>query len=141
MIITSILLVVHWHDKQKAISRTRAEISSEYLKEVSKLEAERFLVEKGLRDSLYEAIQEKDYEIKTITDRLDNTLVSLQQLRSKYEANSNTRLTCPKPPTEFYREDGEFLAREAARAERVLKERDFYYERYEETRKALGGQE
>lgn len=132
--------MAHWHDKQKAISHTRLEIASEYLKEVSKLEAERFLVERELRDSLHVAIQEKDYEIKTITDRLDSSLVSLQQLRSKYEANTNTSNSCTKPPTEFYREDGEFLAREAARAEKVLKERDFYYERYEEARRRLRDQ-
>lgn len=35
------------------------------------------------------------------------------------------------------REDGEFLAGEAARAEQYLQERDFYYERYEAARKEL----
>lgn len=48
---------------------------------------------------------------------------------------TETRKTCTG--AELYREDGLFLAREAARAERITKERDFYYEQYERARAAL----
>lgn len=40
---------------------------------------------------------------------------------------------------ELYQEDGLFLRREAARAEALIEERDYYYNQYENVRKSLNG--
>ena len=40
----------------------------------------------------------------------------------------------------YTKEDAEFLTREAARADRVTEERNYYYDRYEDARRLLQGE-
>jgi hypothetical protein len=82
---------------------------------------------------------EKDAKINLINSQLNTVLVSLHNRPSRPEtitSDSPSSQACTG--RELYREDGEFLAREAARAERVLAERDYYYQQYEEVRIKYG---
>src|SRR5690606_21753895 len=91
----------------------------------------------SLLNSALEDIKKKDEELKDINNKYAALANSLQQ-RPRREDNSNTpgsASTCTG--AELLREDGEFLAREAARADRILKERDYYYEQYRRAREAL----
>jgi hypothetical protein len=84
----------------------------------------------------------KDNEINRITAERDD---AIKRLRNRPE-----RPSTPTPPKdsdvvqactarELYREDAEFLTREAARAQSVIAERNYYYQQYEKVRKQLHG--
>ena len=130
-----ILGLGYWHnsDKNKAIEAVKISLSL-------KAEQEARAKEQIMNYDAYKLRAEKDDKIQTINSQLDS---ALRQLRNRPLRPSN-----PSAPsvgeactgTKLYREDAEFLAREAARAESVKAERDYYYERYENARKSLAGE-
>jgi len=79
--------------------------------------------------------KEKDEQISRIGDALNVSIKRLQQRPSRPQVITEIReIISPCTGRELYREDGEFLTREAARAERIITERDYYFQRYEEAR-------
>lgn len=82
------------------------------------------------------ALRAKQNEINKLASRVSSLRSELLNRPSRSD---------PVPPEasptctgrELYREDGEFLVGEASAAERILLERDYYYERYEEARQQL----
>lgn len=84
----------------------------------------------------------KDDEINRISGKLDAALISLRNRPSRPStpyAPKNTPVGEACTAGELYREDAEFLTREAARADQVLAERNYYFQRYESVRKELNG--
>lgn len=125
-------LVWHYVDKRNAIQRVHAEYT---LKAYKNAEQTNKTTIELLNSSLVD-LQKKDNEIKRITILHDNLA---ERLRNRPSRNSSTTSEARKTCTgaELYREDGLFLAGEAARAERIIKERDFYYEQYERARQRI----
>lgn len=87
-----------------------------------------------LRKSNDLALGKKNAEIETINSKLALLRSELRKRPSRSTA-SQAGPSCTG--RELLREDAEFLAGEAARAERIMKERNYYYERYEEARQQL----
>lgn len=87
-----------------------------------------------LRKSNDLALGKKNAEIETINSKLALLRSELRKRPSRSAATSSPSSCTGR---ELLREDAEFLAGEAARAERIMKERNFYYERYEEARQQL----
>jgi hypothetical protein len=82
--------------------------------------------------------KERDEEITSITVARDNIIRSLQQRSSRPQIITETReIRKACTGRELFKEDGEFLTREAARAEKILMERNYYYDRYEQARQFL----
>ncbi len=84
----------------------------------------------------------KDEEIARINVSLDDALKRLRDRpvrpstpNTPKDANAGEACTA----RELYREDAEFLTREAARANQVIAERNYYYQQYEKARKILNG--
>lgn len=134
-----IAVAIGWHvlDKRNAVQSSveaqRAMYTSLIQQEVIRAqETSTSLLTSALKD-----LQTKEDEIKDINNKLSNALRRLQQRPSREDSSSDSRNSLSCTGAELLREDGEFLAREAARADRILKERDFYYEQYERARKAL----
>lgn len=100
-------------------------------------------IEQRLLNQQKAAIAQKEQEMlqKALDERVKYEK-KLNSINSKYVALSNSLRSRPSRESsvaqpassctgrELYREDGEFLAREAARAQRVLEERNYYYEQY-----------
>lgn len=87
------------------------------------------------------ADKDKQDALKKVATDYQSQLDSLRkrQVRpSVLPAASDVAGTCTG--AQLYREDAEFLAGEAARAEQVRIERDYYYGRYEDARKMLAGE-
>ena len=128
------LWAFHEYDKAQAVREVekRAEQASKEYKE----RTER--VQKTLDASHRSALKEKDDKIISIERNLRSDIERLRnrEVRPNVVTITETRETCTG--TGLYREDAEFLTREAARAERVREERDFYWQRYEEARLKLG---
>lgn len=82
--------------------------------------------------------QEKNDEIKKLTADAEFLRISLQQRPSRPQTiYINTEVASSCTGRELYKEDGEFLVREAARAQSVVAERNYYYQQYEQVRKKL----
>lgn len=82
--------------------------------------------------------RKKDEEITRLNNYANNLLARMQQRPSRTEeSNTNSSDTSSCTGRELFKEDGEFLVREAARADRILEERNYYYEQYEQVRKTL----
>lgn len=95
-------------------------------------------VEAYMRDSLTESLEILNENFNNISVSLDVANSLLDKYKTKPNSNTKpTSATCTRESPELYREDAEFLIKEAGRAERILKERDFYYERYEFARRQL----
>lgn len=141
-----LLLAVGWHvqDKHKAVQeateRTTSVLNAKYdksLKEAA-VKAQKASIE--LQASADKTRQEKDEKINDINARLAAALSELRK-RPNRPANPPEYTGSEQACTarELYREDAEFLTREAARADSILAERDYYYQQYEEVRKKLNG--
>jgi hypothetical protein len=123
-----------------AVIKAKAEVELTYQKSVTAAVEKAVSTERILKEQSFKTIEKKDEQLKTIQSRLSNTLSELQY-RKKRESSTTNSSTPSNTSTctgaELYREDAEFLAREAARAEGVLKERDYYYSEYENARRAF----
>lgn len=128
------LWAFHEYDKAKAVNEVvkQAEKASKDYKE----RTER--VQKTLDASHRLALKEKDVKITSIERNLRSDIERLRnrEVRPNVVTITETRETCTG--TGLYREDAEFLTREAARAEKVRIERDYYWQQYEDARLKLG---
>ena len=127
------LWAFHEYDKAQAVNEVveQAEKASKDYKE----RTER--VQKTLDDSHRLALKEKDVKITSIERNLRSDIERLRnrEVRPNVVTITETRETCTG--TGLYREDAEFLTREAARAEKVRIERDYYWQQYENARLEL----
>lgn len=127
------LWAFHEYDKAQAVNEVvkQAEKASKDYKE----RTER--VQKTLDASHRLALKEKDVKISSIERNLRSDIERLRnrEVRPNVVTITETRETCTG--TGLYREDAEFLTREAARAEKVLTERNYYWQQYENARLEL----
>lgn len=128
----------HIHEIEDAKNSVVQEYSAEYVKGIEKALA----VSQELHTQSIQKEGQLRNEIKNISDKHSSLVNSLRQRPSRENVSSegSSSTTCAPPSItglSLSREDGEFLAGEAARAEQYLQERDFYYERYEAARKEL----
>lgn len=115
-------------------------MNAEYQNKLNKAIENAREIETLMRRSQEQQKALKDAQIKDINSKLDAALTELRKRPQRQPTQNHP----PTPSTttsctgaELYREDGEFLAGEAARAERVLTERNYYYEQYENARRQL----
>lgn len=143
-VVIASLLGLHYVDKhyavQEAITATTSSLNTKYDKSLKEANEKALRASNDLQASADKKLEEKDAKIKTIGVRLDS---ALSELRNRPYRPSDIA-TNPGPvqactATGLYREDAEFLTREAARAASVVAERDYYYEQYEEVRKKING--
>lgn len=92
---------------------------------------------KALEASLRSETKQKDAKIDSIQRQLADTIKRLRERPVRPNVVTVTEIREACTGRELYREDGEFLAREAARSERVLEERNFYWQQYENARVKL----
>ena len=97
-------------------------------------------------NALIKDLQAKTKELEddktNIKRQRDFALDSLRKRPTRAEATVSASTSAPSAAktctgSELPREDAEFLTGEAANAELIAKERDFYYERYEQSRLRL----
>ena len=130
-----------WHKNKlaEASKLAKTEVVKEYADDALEQALEAVAVERDMIKQSLEDERKKTDEKQAIIASRDALIRSLQQ-RPKRESAKNTSavspLSCPSSTgAELYKEDGEFLAGEAARAAVIAKERDYYYQQYEQVRK------
>lgn len=93
---------------------------------------------KDMAEQKAAADKDKNEAIKKNTASLQSVIDSLRKRQSRpANVSNNTSAGSTCTGAQLYREDAEFLAREAARADSVIIERDYYYGQYESVRKLL----
>lgn len=127
---------------KETIERGREQVLQEYSQEY--VEELRATIEssKKLHESSSKRIEElinENTRIESERSRLERSLLNRPK---REEAPRSAPSESSSPPSsctgsELYREDGEFLAGEAARADKLIVERDFYWQSYENARKEL----
>lgn len=125
-----------------AISATKVEMTTEYQKKIDEQIAAARVVEDDLRAHTLQYEQVQNEKLKTISTQLDAANRKLRDRPSRESAqtnpsNSGDHEACTG--AKLFREDGEFLTGEAARADTILSQRDYYYQQYELVRKELNG--
>lgn len=123
--------------------RLNAKISAlneSHAKELAQAQAQARAAEKAMQDAADKLRRDHDAKVRVITNRLNTTLAQLRQ-RPKRPASSPAKSTSAGPaPTgcsgsQLYREDSEFLAREAARADLIREGYQQCQQQYEAVRK------
>jgi uncharacterized protein HemX len=123
----------HTYDKAQAVNKVRQEYMVKSQEVITRTERATQALEASTRKS----IKDKENELQNLASQRDAAILSLQHrtVRPSVVTITETRETCTG--RELYREDAEFLTREAARAEKVRVERDFFYDKYEAARLQL----
>ena len=127
------------HDEKlavdKAVTANTATLVAQYNKKLEEADLKFKKQTADMQTSADNQKKEKDEKIATLNVSL-NTAISELRNRPSRPAPSTTPSTesavrgASCDATQLYYEDAEFLTREAARAESVLIERNYYYSRY-----------
>ena len=136
-IVLFLLAAVYADLRLKDVKKTaQQEIIQEFKDEALEQSIETQKADARMRDAVLQAERKKDEHYKAIIDKRDSVIDGLQKRPTRAEA-ADSQLSCPPGSgsgASLHREDATFLAREAARADGVMGERDFYYESYEKAR-------
>lgn len=120
------------------VEHVKNNINAEWMAKLNKAKEEARNVESKLIDDALDMEREKNAKISSLDKHVASLNYRLQQRPSRSSSVSeDTGAGEACTGAQLYREDGIFLAGEAARAERIRIERDYYYEQYENVRKKL----
>lgn len=133
VVVLAALWAFHEYDKAQAVQEVRKELVAKSKEYAERSERATKALEASLRS---ESIQ-KDAKIADIERNLRSAIKRLHDRPVRPNVVTVTEIREACTGAQLYREDGEFLAREAARAERILEERNFYWQQYENARVKL----
>lgn len=129
--IITALLGLHYYDRNRAVEQAKNEMVASYNKELLKNIERASNAEDSIKEESIKIIRNKDEKIKRLTVNVTNLKRLLDSRPSRPKDNSfDTIPSTSCTGRELFKEDGEFLTREAARADRMIIERDYYYEQY-----------
>lgn len=138
IVIVTGLVGFHFWDKQTGINKAVTDVTTSYQAATDRRAREALEKQGELLIKAKISEEEKNAQIVKLATDLYVAVKRLSNRPSRStDSPSNPTDTSSCTGRELYREDGEFLTREAHRAEKVRMERDFYYERYEDVRKQL----
>lgn len=130
------------YEVDAAVQKTTVSLNSEYDKKLKAAELKTAKTEDELRLNALQATRDKNAQIAILTTSLNDALKRLRDRQERPPAQPSGEVASSGgscTARELYREDAEFLTREAYRAQSVIVERDYYYNQYEQARKKLDG--
>ena len=145
VLITIIISLFAYHKIQinKAVTESVTEIELNLAKENFRLKERSLNAQIALQESFDNIQKDKDAKIKNLNARVASLTRSLQERPSRPESSgvsNDSRVEETKQGAtgaQLYRQDGEFLAREAARAELIKEELLTCYKSYDTAKAAL----
>ena len=135
--------ITHERAVSRALEGARSEVKQQYTQTYVEGLQEALKASKAMNTELKESYAKLRKDKDRIIAVRDADIKLLQQRPTRAEVEStrassdNTGCPAALSAAELPREDAEFLTREAARAEGVMGERDFYYEQYETVRRKM----
>jgi hypothetical protein len=129
---------LHIYDRNKAIETAKTQIEAVYDKKLYEAALAANKVQSQMQTQADKEKEVKDAKIKDIDLKLAAAISELRKRPSRTENNpKDTSVAKACTGSSLYAEDAEFLTREAARADKILLERDYYYSQYESVRRIL----
>lgn len=136
-LIAALLGVHYWSQGvavATAIELTTGRLNKEWQSKLDISLAKKDKAQIDLSNSHYQEVAEKDAKIKDVSGKLTIALRSLQSRPTRSESAtiiaSGAEVTKTCTGSSLPREDADFLTREAARADQLIVERDYYYNEY-----------
>lgn len=140
------LLGSHYYLQNKAVIKavkvTTITIETQYKDKLIKAQQQAADATAKLNSQKVKADEDKANAVQAVSAEYSRIVSELQSRPTRKDLTSSVasavasaRKACTG--SELYREDAEFLAGEAARADKVTIERDYYYGRYEDARRIL----
>lgn len=128
----------HVYLVNRAVAKAEAVQLAEFNKQVMENVLRTIEAEDQLKAGNKALMDKKNEDLSHITRERDKLIRMLRDRPQRDPAisvppSSGTACT----GAELYRQDGEFLAGEAARADKILRERNYYYDQYEQARKKI----
>jgi flagellar motor protein MotB len=137
-VLAAVLFLVGWTANGWRLNQRIAEIRTHYAQAEAKAQAEARKKEQALVEKAEQVRKRKDEQIKAINNRLAAVTRELRERPSRSDSNTSSTATCSGGTgSTLFREDGEFLIGEAARADRLRQALKECYARYEEVRKEI----
>jgi len=129
------LIGIHMYDKHQAITKAVAEVNMAYELKFTQIDKKAKEEKIVLLEAQQKEREKKDENIRNLNSKLNNAIgmLSIRKERSQGSGESSGAGTACTG-RELFQEDGEFLIREASRADQTVIERDYYYEQYEKAR-------
>ena len=134
------LIAIHEYDKREEVNKAVTAVHSSYKIEADRRRIIAFQEAEKLATKQRIDREQRDEQVRNIERQLSNARKLLNDRKERpkdSEQPPQVGSTCTG--RELYKEDGEFLVREAARADKALTDRDFYYNQYENARKMIEG--
>lgn len=132
--------VIVAHEVGIAVTNTETKLNSEYKTKLLVSAGQARIKEQDLEDQAKTTKANTDAKIKGLDSQLAIAIDKLRNRPERPTPTNNPETTSDREACtgrELFKEDGEFLTREAARADKILLQRDYYYQRYEDARKEL----
>lgn len=153
-LIVLVLLVVagivsHFILEKRAVSQaiivTTTKIETEYKTKLIAAQQKAADQTSALNTYKVQADKDKTNEINRISAEYEHTISSLSDRPTRADLTSSVASAVARARSactgaQLFKEDGGFLAGEAARADKIIVERDYYYGRYEDARRTLAGE-
>lgn len=138
--VIALLIGGHFYLQNQAVNSAVKKIEDKYKLELQIAEQKAITSTANIYKNTIEDLNIKNEKLNNIASEYKLTIDSLRNRKSRpsetiYSTITEVRETCTG--SQLFREDAEFLAGEASRANEVIVERDFYYQRYEEARLML----
>lgn len=136
----AVALGLGWQVNGWRLNAKISELTASHAEELAKAQAKARAAEQAMQDAADKLRRDHDAKVRDITNRLNATLAELRK-RPKRPASKPTTTPNPGPATQgcsgaqLYREDSEFLAREAARADLIRQGYVQCQQQYEAVRK------
>lgn len=113
-------LVIGWTINGWRLNASIASLKASHAKEVSTYYEGAREAEIALIEAVKKIRKERDNEIKDLNSRLGSALSGLQQREARSSSADTARACSATTGAELSKEDAEFLAREAARADTIV---------------------
>lgn len=145
IVLTSIILGYSWHESKihEVAVQAQEEIRREVIESNLELVQEKDKVQKELSNEIQVIKTRSQANEKAITDSLNSAIKLLQQRPSRTNESSNSRDSCNAENAKgstgitLFREDAEFLTREAARGDLIRIELESCYQQYDAVKSKL----
>lgn len=143
-LLAAVVLGWHYSDRHIAVTHaihtTETRLRTEYVNKYNQQVTNAALTTAKIQVNANESLRVKDEANRILDATLTATLVRMQDRPTRASGGnttgtSGTRKACTG--RELYREDGSFLAREAAAAEKMRVERNYYYDNYNNAKREL----
>lgn len=128
------LMGLHVYDKRQAVDKAEQAIHQSYKLSNEKAEDKAKIELGGLILEQQIERENKDEKIRNLGSKLVAANKLLDSRHNRPESWEPTIIREACTGRELFREDGEFLTGEATRADKMVIQRDYYYEQYEKAR-------